>query len=127
MRSSRRSAATKRSSSRRWQTSAPTTRRSPATTTGCSSTPSATAGSLAYRTDETPPINPLLTWSVRSTTTYSGTSRRNKEVSRYIEPEGIEQQEQPNQQHYARDQTNHPRAYPRKEGLDPDHDPLVVD
>ena len=74
--------------------------------------PSVTAKSLAYRTDETLPINP---------------SRRNKEVSRQVEPVGIEQQEEPHQQHQARDQTNHPRAYPRPQDLDPGHDPLVVD
>src|SRR5215211_7750406 len=104
MKSSKPSAATKRSSSRRWLTSAPTTPKSPATTTGCSSTPSATAGSQAYSSDETPPVNP---------------SRRYKEVSRYVEPQGIEQQEKPNQQHYARDKTNYPRAHPREEGSDP--------
>jgi hypothetical protein len=72
--------------------------------------PSATAGSQAYRTDKTPPIS---------------SSRRYKELSCYVEPQGIEQQEKPNQQHYARDKSNHPRVYPREECLD--HDPLMVD
>ena len=43
-------------------------------------------------------------------------SRRYKEISRYVEPEGIEQQERPHQKHCARDKTNHPRAYPCEEG-----------
>jgi hypothetical protein len=58
--------------------------------------PSATAGYQAYRTDETPPINPLLTWSARSTTTtYSGTSRGYEELSSCVVPQGIEQEEKP--------------------------------
>jgi hypothetical protein len=57
--------------------------------------PSATAGYQVYGTDETP-TNPLLTWSVRSTaTTYSGTSRRYKELSSCVVLQGIEQEEKP--------------------------------
>jgi hypothetical protein len=51
---------------------------------------------------------------------------RHQEVSREVPPRGVEQEERPDEEHDARDQTEGQRTYARPRTLEPAHDPLVV-